>query len=96
MLEQSVIRQSGQVWKLAVSICALLVGSFAPLYPDSGISWTTGTIIAVFGYAFGVLAIRCSKCGSRWFWQAAIGNIGYGPLFKRSSCPKCGEQTETG
>jgi hypothetical protein len=90
MLENSVIRQSGQAWKLIIAILALLIGSFAPLYAASGISWTTGSVIAVAGYAFGVLAIRCANCGSRWFWEAALGNSGYGQLFSQSKCPKCG------
>ena len=49
MLKQSVITKSGQLWKLAVAVVVLLVGSFAPLYPVTGISWTSGTVIVVVG-----------------------------------------------
>jgi len=92
MLKQSVITQSGQLWKLAVAVLALLVGSFAPLYPETGISWTAGTVIAIAGYVFGMLAIRCKECGKMWFWEAAKDAGFYGPIFKRSQCPNCGHE----
>jgi len=92
MLKQSVITQSGQFWKLAVAVSALLIGSFAPLYPETGISWTSGTVIAIFGYLFGMLAIRCSNCGKMWFWEAAKDPGFYGPIFKQTECPNCGHE----
>ena len=92
MLKQSVITQSGQFWKLAVAVLALLIGSFAPLYPATGISWTSGTVIAVVGYLFGMLAIRCKDCGKMWFWEAAKDPGFYAPIFKRSECPNCGHE----
>ncbi len=90
MLKQSVISQSGQGWKLVIAILALLVGSFAPLFPDMGISWTLGTVVAIVGYIFGMIAIRCMHCGNLWFWEAAKDAGLYSPLFKKSSCPNCG------
>lgn len=95
MANNSVIRLSGQLWKLVVALLALLVGSFAPLYEPSGISWTAGSIIAIAGYAFGIISIQCSHCGVRWFWQAATDGSVYGRLFKQSSCPKCGYNFKT-
>lgn len=86
----SVIRLTGQYWKLAVGVLALLIGSFAPMVEASGISWTSGTVVACAGYAFTCLAVRCPGCGSRWFWQAALDASLYAPLFKRTACPKCG------
>jgi len=90
MLNNSVLRRSGQLWKLVIAVLALLVGSFAPLYEASGISWTVGSIIAIAGYAFGIVSIRCTSCGVRWFWEAATDAGIYGPLFKKPDCPKCG------
>lgn len=90
MFTQSVIASSGQTWKLLIAIAALLVGSFAPLYPETGISWTVGSVIAIAGYVLGVLGIRCSDCGKMWFWEAAKDPAFYGPIFKSSACPNCG------
>jgi hypothetical protein len=92
MLKKSVITRSGQLWKLVIAILALLVGSFAPLYPVTSISWTAGTVIAIIGYLFGMLAIRCKACGKMWFWEAAKDAGLYGPLFKQSACPNCGQE----
>jgi hypothetical protein len=89
MLNNSVISRSGQTWKLLAAILALLIGSFAPLYPELGISWTAGTVLAFAGYGFGLIAIRCSKCRSMWFWEAAKDAGLYGPLFKKPACPVC-------
>lgn len=96
MLKQSVITKSGQLWKLSVAVLALLVGSFAPLYPVTGISWTAGTVIAIVGYLFGMLAIRCKGCGKMWFWEAAKDAGLYGPLFKQPICPNCGQEFGVG
>jgi protein-S-isoprenylcysteine O-methyltransferase Ste14 len=96
MLKQSVITKSGQLWKLSVAVLALLVGSFAPLYPVTGISWTAGTVIAIVGYLFGMLAIRCKGCGKIWFWEAAKDPGLYGPLFKQPICPNCGQEFGVG
>ena len=92
MFKQSVLNQSGQLWKLVVVIMALLVGSFAPLYPALGISWTSGTILACGGYIFGLIAIRCASCNRMWFWDAALDTGLYKPLFTRSACPSCKHQ----
>jgi protein-S-isoprenylcysteine O-methyltransferase Ste14 len=96
MLKQSVITRSGQLWKLTVAVLALLVGSFAPLYSVTGISWTVGMVIAIVGYLFGMLAIHCNGCGKLWFWEAAKNAGLYGPLFKQSVCPNCGHEFGAG
>jgi len=96
MFKQSVITRSGQLWKLTVAVLALLVGSFAPLYPVAGISWTVGTVIAIVGYLFGMLAIHCKGCRKLWFWEAAKDVGLYGPLFKQSVCPNCGHEFGAG
>jgi len=92
MFKNSVISRSSQMWKLVLAVFALLVGSFAPLFPAIGIDWTAGTIIAVAGYLYGMIAIRCSSCSSMWFWEAAKDAGLYGPLFKRRECPNCQHQ----
>lgn len=89
MAQTSVISLTGQYWKVGVGTLAMLVGSFAPLFEASGLSWTWGTVVAVVGYAFTCLAVRCPACGGRWFWQAALDASLYVPLFRSSACPQC-------
>ncbi|MSR09968.1 MAG: hypothetical protein EXR82_10720 [Gammaproteobacteria bacterium] len=89
MFPNSVISRTGQSWKLIIAILLLLIGSFAPLWAGSGIDWTWGSILAIAGYAFGVLLIVCPKCSNRWFWSAALDATLYGPLFKAPACPVC-------
>lgn len=89
MISSSVLALTGQTWKLVLGIAALLVGSFAPLFAASGLDWTSGTVLAVAGYVFVCLAVRCPNCGSRWFWQAALDAGLYGPIFRQGQCPAC-------
>jgi hypothetical protein len=89
MFNNSVISRSGQMWKLMLAVIALLVGSFAPLAPVTGITWTSGTVIAIVGYLYGMVAIRCGNCKRMWFWEAAKDAGLYGPLFKGHECPNC-------
>jgi len=89
MATPSLLGLTGQYWKLVVGTALLLVGSIAPLFEATGMSWTVGTIVACVGYGFTLLAVRCPNCGSRWFWQAALDAGVYRPLFKGSSCPNC-------
>jgi len=85
----SVLGATGQTWKLLIGIGALIGGSVAPLSQASGITWTAGTVIAVAGYLFTMLTVRCPGCESRWFWQAALDAGVYAPIFKGSACPSC-------
>jgi hypothetical protein len=89
MFRESVIRKTGQWWKLVVGVLALLIGSIVPAFEASGMSWTVGTIIAVIGYGFTLAFIKCPSCDQRWFWKALMYAEIYGPLFSTSSCPGC-------
>jgi hypothetical protein len=89
MLDNSIIKKTGQSWKLVVALVALLAGSIAPAFPETGLSWTAGTIIAIAGYAYGVALIRCPNCGARWFWDALMDPAVYKAVFTGDACPKC-------
>lgn len=91
-MNQSVIGRTGQWWKFALGIAALLVGSIAPLFESSGISVTTGTIIAVVGYGLSVAMLRCPACGEHWFWKALIDASLYRPLLTKPQCPGCARE----
>ena len=89
MFEDSVIRKTGQWWKLVIGVSALCVGTFVPMIKTSGMSWTVGTVIVVVGYGYALAFIRCPGCDLRWFWKALIHSEMYGPLFKGATCPSC-------
>ena len=94
MLDNSIIKNTGQSWKLTVVVAALLAGSLAPAFPASGLSWTAGTVIAVAGYIYGLVLIRCPSCGARWFWDALMNPDVYKAVFKGSDCPNCHNRAE--
>jgi hypothetical protein len=89
MFKDSIVRNTGQWWKLVIGVLALLLGSIAPLFDASGMSWTAGTIIAVAGYGYSLAFIRCPGCGQRWFWRALVYSEMYRPLFTDPICPSC-------
>lgn len=89
MNNQSVIRSTGQSWKLTLGLGALLAGSILPIWPSTGVDWISGTILAIAGYAFACYAIRCPACGDRWFWSALMRPEVYGEVLRGSACPTC-------
>jgi hypothetical protein len=89
MFKDSVLSKTGQLWKVWLGILALVLGSTVPLVEASGMSWTTGTIIAVVGYGFTLAFVLCPSCGLRWFWKALLYSEMYVPLFKQPTCPGC-------
>jgi hypothetical protein len=95
MLKNSIIAISGQTWKLAVAVLALVAGSIVPAFPASGLSWTGGTILACVGYAFGILMIRCKQCGARWFWDALMRPEVYKAVFTEPDCPSCSSGSDS-
>ena len=51
--------------------------------------WMAKIVLAVVGYAFGCLFIRCPDCGNRWFWSAALDGGLYKPLMTAPACTSC-------
>lgn len=96
MLVRSVIRSSGQLWKLLAGFVALLVGGGALV---TGIA--TGSVVLILAGVLGGLlslgatcsAIRCPECGDRWVWRAVstVDAQTWVPwLFELAACPGCG------
>jgi hypothetical protein len=77
------------MWKFWVGVVALIFGSVVPIFEQSGVSWTAGTVIEVAGYGFTVAFVACPSCGQRWFYKGLLDAGIYGPLFSKSSCPNC-------
>ena len=89
-MKESVIGRTGQWWKLALGMGALVFGSVAPLFESSGVTVTAGTVIAIVGYGLTVALLRCPGCGEHWLWKALLDASLYRQLLTRSTCPGCG------
>jgi len=92
MFSQSIIRNTGQLWKLVLATIAMVVGSVAPLFSVTGMDWVSGTILACAGFAFASYGIACPNCGIRWFWKS-MSNLELQGwlvwLVTRPTCPQC-------
>lgn len=100
MYEESIIRKTGQRWKLGMAFGGLLIGGVIMF---SGLSLLASNQAAVFavlggigfgvaGFVYGCTAIRCPNCGARWVWLGVSGKSSgqwLNWLLNQSSCPKC-------
>ena len=102
LLETSVVRKSGQWWKVVVATWAVIVGaglvgyqlsqigSMAPESPP--VFAMVGGAIDLLGLLIAYIAVRCQNCGARWIWLAMTeqhaGNW-WNWLSAQSKCPRC-------
>ena len=100
MYEESIIRKTGQWWKLGLAFGGFFVGGILILGGLTVIaSNQTAILVVLAGIVFGVAsfvyscsAIRCPSCGARWVWLGISGKSTgqwLNWLLNQSSCPKC-------
>ena len=100
--ESSIIRTTGQWWKVAVAFWTIVVGGVvlwsgmamlgrhAPSYS----LWIIlgGLALVLGGLAFVFLSVRCPSCRARWVWLSVNGqgvkNFGR-VFFELTECPVC-------
>jgi hypothetical protein len=100
--ESSIIRASGQWWKLVAAFWTIVAGGLLmwagismlqPGAPHSVLALLIGGVLSVFlGLAFACVAVRCQSCGARWVWLSVNGQSArnYGQwLLSLSECPVC-------
>ena len=90
MLQHSVLRTSGQWWKVLVFFWSLALGSGAILLATHLMGQAPinqrpsqylfvmlggGFLVWFFALIFGFAAIRCGACRSRWLWLGARGKL---------------------
>src|SRR3989442_13938875 len=104
MFQVSIIRHSGQMWKLHVATLALAVSGIGMVTSKIQINSISpiqfaGTMIGsvVVGLAalvFACSSVRCPRCGARWVWMAVSGE-GHEAWVRWLSnlrrCPQCAE-----
>ena len=99
----TLIRRTGQWWKLQVAFGMLLVGGASMFFGLRNLErqpwWipavlVLGGIVVVFGsLVFGCIAVRCPKCRAPWIWMAVKGQESgqwLQWLLSLSKCPRCG------
>jgi hypothetical protein len=100
MYEESVIRKTGQWWKLILAFGGILAGGVLMFGGQLMLASTqkaifpiiAGVFLGIASFIYGCFAIRCPNCGARWVW---LGISGKSPgrwldwLLNQSSCPKC-------
>lgn len=100
MHEESVIRKTGQWWKLILAFCGILAGGFLMFGGRLVLGSTQTAVFVVIGgvflglasFVYGCFAIRCPNCGVRWVWLGVSGKSSgqwLEWLLNQSSCPKC-------
>ena len=104
IFEHSIIRSTGQIWKVRVwafgtlvSLAAALVAFFLFPFPRNNVYFLAanlfGTVLIISSLVFAVVSIKCPVCGSRWLWLALYKKHDegwYDWLAAQSACPICG------
>lgn len=102
MFDSSVIRKTGQWWKLVASFCGVMLGGLGLFsgmkQMSSDASGRTlalmggGILLMMAGLAFACTAIRCPRCHAHWLWAAVSKqdhNEWMAWLLSRPTCPQC-------
>ncbi len=101
MLENAVLRRTGQLWRIQSAICVVLVGGVLLFYgiaastaESNGLLWILAGIVLTFGgLFFACVSVRCPRCHARWVWMAVSerSSSTYGTwLAALSAGPRCG------
>jgi hypothetical protein len=108
MFNASVIRKTGQWWKLVVSMAATVTGGIGMFVARQEMSasaaWLPlammlgGIGLCLGGLVFACVSIRCPRCRAHWFW-AAVSRRASGEwlpwLLSHPTCPNCSFPDET-
>ena len=101
----SIIKKSGQSWKMRVSFAGIII-SGALMFGGSFIGGTNtqfdfyslipiGALIGMLSFLFAILAIRCPNCKDKWFWRAVSKKDKNNWLIwleNQSNCPECNKK----
>jgi hypothetical protein len=103
MSDKSLLKSSGQLWKLYASFVLSFLGlalvMLAVAAPGRyGVNASIllivgGLVLGIGAFIWACLAIRCPSCGAKLFWIAVSRETPTDWLSKllgRTSCPACG------
>jgi hypothetical protein len=102
LFASSVIRKTGQWWKVTVAFWAVIfgIGFVAHDVSQIGVSVPDrppvfamlGSSLVLTGFVIAWMAVRCQNCGARWIWLAMTEQVAGNWmtwLFAQSQCPRC-------
>jgi hypothetical protein len=101
LFASSVIRRTGQWWKVAAAFWAIILGSGLVWYHAAQIGMNAperlpviamlGCTLILIGFLIAWMAVRCQSCGARWIWigmtDQDAGN--WVNWLAQSKCPQC-------
>ena len=102
MFDNSIVKKTGQMWKLKLAFLLLLIGGASLFYglrimttkPDALVASLIfgGIVVGIASLIFGCLSVRCPNCKAPWLWQGISGQSSGNWLIwlmSRAECPKC-------
>lgn len=105
MFDSSIVKKTGQIWKLGVFAACVLAGGAClllarPVFQGNGNEqylafFAAAPVLILGGMAFAAISIRCPQCGVRWFWSAiskSEHNTWLAQALGHPHCPGCGSE----
>lgn len=100
MFDRSIVKKTGQLWKMGVSTAVLALAAGIMFYEVAGGRQAGGidglfwgaAMLAIGAVVWQAVAIRCPVCGLRWFRAPVKGNHHLNWLIwllKQPDCPRC-------
>lgn len=107
MPTKSVISKSDQGWKVIAGL-ACLIGGGATDVVVTVLAYSQGSLanndqmyniqaasaaVAIFGFVYLCVRIRCPQCGAKWVWMGVTGKLNpksLDTLVTLEKCPTCG------
>jgi len=95
MHSNTVMKASGQIWKIYITTVGIWIGISLSIIGILGNIYYVpiGLVLGLFSIAYCCLAIRCPECGQHWYWQAIKRGMKFGwlkRLIYQSECQSCG------
>jgi hypothetical protein len=108
MFDSSVIKKTGQWWKMLAAFSGIVAGgvimaiAFAVMNSLTAESFFVcmfvGMVFVFVSACFGCISIRCPSCGKRWIWEAVRkqpASMWLASLLGNRVCPDCGHPKES-
>jgi hypothetical protein len=103
MFDSSVIKRTGQWWKVLLALwggLAFGAAAFVAARVIQPVGWSgpltlSGSLAGVGCFAFLCWSIRCPRCGARWYWLSVSDSAAKGwdrHVLLRPTCPACGAE----
>ena len=106
MFQNSIIRHSGQMWKLHLATLGLAISGIGMVAAKVEINSMSpahfaeamigSVLVGLAAIAFACGSVRCPRCGARWVWMVVNGeahDAWVRWLSDLRRCPKCVEET---